>query len=89
MRKAIVVAACALLSSSLANAWDGYDYDKGRHVEIGKGQLVRPGRTVEVYDYGRGEYRDFDIDHMQTRGRGVTIEATDSDTGESRTFEMD
>ena len=43
-------------------SWDGYDYDKGTHIEIGKGNLVRSGNDIEVYDYDSGEYRTFDMD---------------------------
>ena len=80
----------ALLSgATVASAWDGYDWEKGSYVEIERGQLVRPGRTVEAYDYDRGSYRDFEVDSMRRTYRGVELEVTDSETGESRTFEME
>ena len=41
-------------------AWDGYDYEKGAFVEIGKGNLVRSGQEIEIYDYSTSEYKDVD-----------------------------
>jgi hypothetical protein len=72
-----------------AVAWDGYDYDKGVYVEITKRSLVRPGRTIEVYEYGEGQYRYFEVESVRKSGASVEVEVTDSETGESRTFDMD
>jgi hypothetical protein len=58
-------------------------------IEIERGQLVRRGRTIEVYDVNSGSYRDYDVDSIRARGRSVEIEATDTETGESTTFDMD
>ena len=84
-----LMAVALLAGATAASAWDGYDWDKGGYVEIERGQLVRPGRTVEAYDYNRGSYRDFEVDSMRRTYRGVELEVTDSETGESRTFEME
>lgn len=72
-----------------ATAWDGYDYDKGSYVEIGKGNLVRPGQDIEIYDYGTGEYKDVEVQSIHKSGSGTEVEVYDSDTGEYRTLEMD
>lgn len=72
-----------------ASAWDGYDYDSGNHVEIEKGNLVRPGREIEFYDYGSGEYRTGDVQSIKRYGRSVEVEVVDNETGEYRTFDMD
>lgn len=77
------------LSSPSAFAWDGVDADTGEAVEIGKGNLVREGKTIEVYDFGSGEYRDFDVEAIRRNGSSVEIDVYDSTTGATRTLEMD
>ena len=72
----------------LAFAWDGTNSNTGSTVEIEREQLVRSGRTIEVYDSIEG-YKDYDVDSIRRSGRTVEIEATDSATGESTTLEMD
>jgi hypothetical protein len=85
----IVLAASAVLfSANLAVAWDGTNTATGSSVEIERGQLVRSGRTIEVYDSTDG-YKEYDVDSIRRNGRTVEIEATDSATGESTTLEMD
>ena len=51
----------ALLGPGVSSAWDGYDWDSGSDVEIGKGNLVRPGESIEVFDYGTGAYHDVEV----------------------------
>jgi len=70
-------------------AWDGYDYEKGSYVTIEKGNLVRTGQDIEVYDYGTGEYKDVEVQSIRGSGSGTEIEVYDRDTGENRTFEME
>jgi len=69
-------------------AWDGYDYQSGTYVEIGKGNLVRPGRDIEIYEYGRG-YKDVTVESVQRYGGSVEVEVYDYSTGEYRVLEMD
>jgi len=87
MSRIIAIAAAALIPGA-ASAWGGYDWDKGRYVEIDRGNLVRQGREIEVYEYGEG-YKAFEVDSIRRTGSHVEIEATDSETGETRTFEME
>tara|TARA_R110001592_G_C12819637_1_gene718840 strand:- start:412 stop:681 length:270 start_codon:yes stop_codon:yes gene_type:complete len=70
-------------------AWDGYDYESGNHVEIEKGNLVREGEEIEYYDYESGEYRNGEVQDIQSSGSGAEVEVYDYETGEYRTFEMD
>jgi len=79
----------AISIPSLALAWDGVDSDSGGAVEIGKGNLVRSGETIEIYDDDAGEYRDVDVQSIERSGSSVEIEVYDNDSGEYRTFEMD
>jgi len=69
-------------------AWEGYDYESSSHIEIEKGNLVRPGRDIEVYEYGEG-YKTFEVQDINRRGSNVEVEVYDYETGEYRTFEMD
>lgn len=79
----------AMLFATPCMAWDGYDYDKGNFVEIEKGNLVRSGRTIEIYDYADGQYKDVEVESIKRIPGAVEIEVFDPETGESRTFEMD
>ena len=72
-----------------AFAWDGYDYESGSYVEIDKGNLVRPGKDIEVYDYGTSEYKDVEVQSIRDSGSGTEVEVYDYDTGEYRTLDMD
>lgn len=73
-----------------AFAWDGYDYENGNYVEVERGNLVRQGREIEVYDYGEnGGHKNFEVESIQRRGSKVELEVRDTSTGEYRTFEMD
>jgi uncharacterized protein DUF5334 len=87
MKRIITLIAISLTSSAFA--WDGCDYEKGAYVEIEKGNLVRPGHSVEIYDYGAGEYRDVDVESVRRSGSSVEVEVYDSQSGEARTLEMD
>ena len=88
MKKVIVIFIIAI-SLSTAIAWDGYDYDKGSYIEIERGNLVRSGKEIELYDYGSGEYRYGDVESINRYGSTVEIEIYDHSSGEYRTFEME
>jgi len=78
-----------MVPTSQVGAWDGVDSDTGGSVEVGKGNLVRSGRTIEVYDADAGEYRDVEVQSIRRFGGSVEVEVYDSDSGEYRTFEME
>lgn len=86
MRPAIVV--ISLLVGGPGFAWEGTDTGTGNTVEIEKGQTVREGREIEVYDYGSGSYRSVDVDSVRQSGGSVEIEGTDS-SGKSVILEME
>ncbi len=79
----------SIIASTPTLAWDGYDWERGSFVEIGKGNLVRDGREIEYYDYGSGGYKWADVESIRSYGSSVEIEIYDHDSGEYRTFEMD
>ena len=72
-----------------AYSWDGVDVETGSAVEIERGNLVRSGRDIEVYDTETGEYHDITVDDVNRSGGSVEIEGYDNTTGEQRTFEME
>ena len=71
-----------------AYSWDGYDYENDSYIEIGKGNLVRRGREIEVYDWGNGEYRNYEVENIQRYGDTVELEVYDPENDEYRVFEM-
>lgn len=89
LTRLLVLLGLAMVPPSQGRAWDGVDSDTGSSVEIGKGNLVRSGRTIEVYEADAGEYRDVEVQSIRRFGGSVEVEVYDSDSGEYRTFEMD
>ena len=73
----------------MSHAGDGYDYESGSYVEIEKGNLVRPGQDIEVYDYGTGEYKDMEVQSIDSYGSSTEVKVYDNDTGEYRTLDME
>lgn len=88
-RFAICLLLASLLASNPAFAWDGIDSSSGDAVIIEKGNLVRPGRDIEIYDGGSGEYRDVEVQSIQRFGGTVEVEVYDPSSGEYRTLEME
>ena len=88
MKRVILLVVAAGLSEP-AYGWDGTDTETGASIEIGKGNLVREGRDIEIYDAETGNYRDVTIEGINRYGSGVEIEVYDSESGEYRTFEME
>ncbi|WP_260854797.1 DUF5334 domain-containing protein [Mesorhizobium amorphae] len=65
------------------------DTSTGNQVEIERGNLVRSGNDIEVYDYGSGEYRDVSVEDINRHGSTVEVEVYDHQSGEYRTLEME
>jgi len=80
-----VILILTVLVSTTAFGWSGYDYDSSSYIDIESGSLVRKGRTIEIYDYGAGSYRDVEVESIS----GGEVEVYDSEAGEYRTFDMD
>lgn len=89
LKRLLTLLALSMIAASQVSAWDGVDSETGASVEIGKGNLVRSGRTIEVYDADAGEYRDVEVQSIRRFGSSVEVEVYDSDSGEYRTFEME
>lgn len=85
----IILAFLVLTLSNIACAWDGYDYESDSDVEIDKGNLVRPGQDIELYDYDSGEYRDVEVQSIRGSGSRTEVEVYDYDSGEYRTLDME
>jgi len=86
--KRVALVFIIMLVSSSTFAWDGYDWEKGGYVEIGKDNLVRRGQSIEIYDYNAGEYRDVDVVGIRDAGSSVEVEVYDSEAEEYRTLDM-
>jgi len=84
-----IIFVTAILSSLYSFSWDGYDYSRGSDIEIGSGNLVRPGREIEIYDYGSNQYKYVDVESINSYGNTVEVEVYDYNDGVYRTFEMD
>lgn len=87
--KRIFFILAVLLLPYPASAWYGYDDSTGKEVEIHKGNLVRPGRDIEVYDPYTGRYKDVEVESIRQRGRDVEVEVYDWQTGKSQTLIME
>ncbi len=88
MKKLSLIIAIAVCSFNVS-AWDGYDYNNGTYIEIGSGNLVRPGQEIEIYDYDTGNYTYVDVEALSSHGSSVEVEVYDYNTGEYRTFDME
>lgn len=80
--KKILIIFCFIISPALA--WDGYNFETGDYIEIDKGQLVRTGEEIEIYNYSTGEYEHKEVNNVYNN----TIETYDYETGEYETFDM-
>ena len=90
MKKITLLALHFALASTSAFAWSGYDYENNTYVDIDKGNLVRSGSDIEIYDHREGEYRNVRVESIRSSGsRRVEVEVTDQQTGDIRTLEMD
>lgn len=89
MRTQIASIAILLTIGSTAVAWDGVDANSGASVEIERGNLVRSGEEIQVYDNETGEYHDVTVESIDRAGSTVEVEVYDHDAGENRTLEMD
>lgn len=85
----IVIIALLFLQTEMSYAWDGYNYDDGNFVEIEKGNRVRSGSDIEVYNYGSGEYHDVTVESITRYGNSVELEVYNWDTGSYETYEME
>lgn len=87
-RKVALAAVLACVAMP-AVAWDGTIQETGDSVEIERGNLVRSGEDIEVFDYGKGTYRNLTVESIQRYGSSVEIEVYDNNTGEVMTLDMD
>lgn len=76
-------------ASAPALSWEGVELESGNSIEIEEGNLVRTGETIDYFDWDEDEYRTVTIDDISRYGDTVEIEATDDETGETVTLEME
>ena len=87
MRLLLITLLSALVTVSYA--WDGVDSETGDAVEISKGNLVRSGQDIEIYDSASGETRNATVENIRSLGRGAEVEVYDHESGETRILEME
>ncbi len=79
-----------LLPVTAAFAWDGVEEKTGAKIEITSKLIkVKKGNTVEIFDHGKDEYHEVEIDRISSHGPDVKFEVYDKDTGEERVFIME
>ncbi|MEQ8263880.1 DUF5334 family protein [Pseudohaliea sp.] len=81
------VASIALLPLT-GHAWEGEELESGDIVEIERGNLVRPGQEIEVYNYDDGEYEYLEVESVRRYGNEVEVETYDYQEGEYKTLRM-
>jgi len=74
-----------LICTMSIKAWDGYDYSEGEYIEIGKGNLVRPEREIEVYHSSDCSYHYEEVQGIY----GKELETYNYEDGEYHYYEMD
>ena len=74
-----------LISFCTCYGWDGYNWESGENIEIEKGNLVRSGLDIEVYNWNSGEYNNEEVISISSD----EIETYDNETGEYHTYDMD
>ena len=70
-------------------AWSGYDLETGECVEIEKGNLVRRGQDIEIYDCKNGKYKIVNVESISKGGDSVEIEVYDYEENKIRILEME
>jgi hypothetical protein len=91
MRVSVVVSIAAMFTIAAVSGalgWDGVDQQTGAAVEIDRGELVRSGNSIDVYDSEQG-YKTYEVENIQRFGSSVEIEVTDPDTGDTKVLEME
>lgn len=89
MKNLIFTLLFTALFSNMCYAWDGYDYENGDFVEIDKGNNVKYGNDVEVYNYSDGKYYDVRVEDVNRLGNSVEVEVYNYDKDRYETYEMD
>ena len=87
--KIFVVLFLLLLFGHNAFAWDGYDRQNDAAIEIGRGNLVREGNIIKIYDWKEDEYHDVEVRQMEDSFKSVRLEVYDLDSQQERIFDME
>lgn len=89
MKKILLIIATLFLPLT-ALAWNGIEPATGTRIDItSKRNKIKKGNTIEIFDYGKNEYHDVEIDRISSSGRDVKFEVYDKDIGEERVFIME
>lgn len=85
--KNIIFALCLLCFP--AYAWDGVDVDNGDKIEIHKGNLVRTGLPINIYDVATEQEKPVIVEYIKGHDTFVELRIRDDATGETHTYQME
>ncbi len=88
MKTTPLLAAVFLIFSNSVLAWSGYDFDNKTDIEIGDGNLVREGLTIQFYDAKEDNYHTAKVLFMESIAGGTRIQIDDLDSEKERTLIM-
>jgi len=74
---------------TLTFAWDGFDYNNAKFVDIEKGSVVREGNDIEIFDWGDGTYKDVEVQSVDSYGGTTEVEYIDPDSGETEPIDWE
>ena len=74
--------------SSTSYGWSGYDYDNKIDIDIGEGNLVREGLTIQFYDSKTDSYHSAIVLLLESAPGGTMLQVKDLDLKIERTFIM-
>lgn len=84
--KKIIFALC--LFCFPAFAWNGVDVDNGDKIEIHKGNLVRTGLTINIYDVATEQEKPATVEFIKGRDDFVELRVR-YNNGTSHTYQME
>lgn len=69
--------------------WKGYDYDEKTTIEIGAGNLVRPGMIIDFYDFKDDDIHNAKVIFMESAPAGCLTQVKDFNTEKERSLFME
>lgn len=70
-------------------AWNGYDFNSKVEIDIGEGNLVREGLTIQFYDSKTDAYHSAVVLLLESAPGGTMLQVQDLDLKMERTFIME
>ena len=77
------------LASVDSFAWAGYEETTNISIDIPPGNLVRPGRQIDIFDFSTNNYHPSEVIFLDDIFSGTRLEVKDLETGKRRVFYME